>query len=98
MVYPDAITDKEIHRITGYHSRDYFRIWAAIFYNDHIDTFGEMESALTWFEEFVIFHELLYGKSISRWEDVEHKYKIDKRYLMQVFNSKLRRLLVVRQS
>ena len=98
VVYPDTITDREIHRRTGYNSVDDFMIWAAVLYNGDLDALEKTVSPLTWFEELVMFHEMLYAKSIMRWEDAEHEYKVDKRYLLRIFDTKMMQLLLCKRS
>jgi len=98
VVFVDKITDRKIHHRTGFNSVNDFIILAAILYNVDLDALEKNCIPLTWFKELVMFHKLLYAKSIMRWEDAEHEYKVDKKYLQKVFNTKLIQLLLCRRS
>ena len=47
------------------------------------------KSKLTWYEEWFMYYERLYSRSISRWEDYERLYKRSGPVLREVFDSKL---------
>ena len=46
-------------------------------------------SSLTWFEEWVLYFEIVWGHTCIRWIDAQEKYRIHKRILRQVFSRKL---------
>jgi hypothetical protein len=47
------------------------------------------KSKLTWYEEWVCFFEILFGKVGSRWIDMAHLYKLSKQTIHQIFDAKL---------
>jgi hypothetical protein len=49
----------------------------------------ETTTCLTWFEEWFFFFEMLWGRSLQRWVDAEHVYKLDKKSLRKIFTQKL---------
>ena len=49
----------------------------------------ETTLTLTWFEEWFLFFEMVWGKTLTEWVDAEKKYGINKRILRNVLDNKL---------
>jgi DDE superfamily endonuclease len=55
-------------------------------------------TTLTWLEEWYVFFEVIYGKSICRWVDGEYKYKINHQTIRYIYDKKLKHVLRVRKA
>jgi hypothetical protein len=91
------ITDTRVKNQTGFPSLLALRGFIAVVCDGDIDVITSSGTALTWFEEWYLYFEVFYGKSVSRWVDVSDKYGLSDACLRPVYNRKLDMVLHVRE-
>ena len=86
-----TMEDKQIERLTGMKSKsDFFAMIVVICNRDERTIRGNSVQNLTWFEEWVLFFETLWGRVYQRWEDVAAEYGLSNNYETKIFDEKLR--------
>ena len=55
-------------------------------------------TSLTWLEEWLMYYDILWGKTIIRWIDVEKEYKMHGTLCLKVFDTKLALVVCCRSS
>ena len=88
IVWPGTL-DKEIKRRTGFTSEQCFLAFIIIICNGNIDRIRQRHTPLTWYEEWMLYFELKWGRSILRIEDAEHEYGINHHFITEVISFKL---------
>ena len=66
--------------------------YIAIVCNGDLKKITKRNSVLTWYEEWFCFFEILWGRTNTRWCDLEHKkdgYGILAKYLRNILDQKL---------
>ena len=89
---PDSISDKEVHRRTGFVSLNDMLYFIIVACNADIEKISQTTSNMTWFEEWMLYFEIQYSKSLTRWEDVAHPragYGVQTKVCREVFRLKL---------
>ena len=66
--------------------------------NRELENVSATVLALTWFEEWVLFFEVMTSKSVHRWEDSAKEFGIGENYLKRVFDFKLMKVMAARNS
>jgi hypothetical protein len=94
----EDINDKKLKYQTGFPSLLALLGYVAIICDGDIDAMVKSTSELTWFEEWYLFFETVYGRTCLRWIDAEFKYDICSSTLREVFDKKLDMVLRVRRS
>ena len=56
-------------------------------YNGFLEYINQKLTRITWFNEYIFFFEMTWGRTITRWEDVERIYKV--RHPEKIFDIKL---------
>jgi hypothetical protein len=97
VVRMDDLTDTRVHIQTGFPSLLALLGFIAIVNNGDIEEITKTTSSLTWLEEWYLYLEIVYGKSISRWVDACDKYGMSDRRLREIFDNKLDAVLKIRQ-
>jgi hypothetical protein len=85
----NTISDKEVTRCTGFTSLTSLIAFIVILNNGDIDQMLETVTNLTWFEEYFLYFERIWGRTATRWADCENKYKISEKSCRRIFDSKL---------
>jgi hypothetical protein len=92
----EDLTDFRVHMQTGFPSLLALLSFIAIVCDGDIDTVTKSETELTWLEEWYLYFEVLYGKTIGRWVDAADKYKSSDRTLRTIYDRKLKHVLDAR--
>jgi hypothetical protein len=93
--------EREVKRRTGFFNEKTLLAFIVIVCNGDFDLMTKRNTVLTWYEEWYFFFEMLWGRTINRWEDAEsikHGFGINQTYLRNVFKSKLDLVMVCRSS
>jgi hypothetical protein len=93
----NKMTDERIKIQTGFPSLIALLGFIAVVCDGDIDEITSSSSNLTWFEEWFLFMEVIYGKTVPRWSDVSIKYDASDRTLRKIFIKKLNKVLSVRE-
>jgi hypothetical protein len=91
------INDKRVKNQTGFPTLLALLGYIVILCDSDIDEMTTSGTTLTWFEEWFLFFEIVYGKSVSRWVDVCDKYGLSNACLRPVYKRKLEQVLKVRE-
>ena len=84
---------------TGFTSVTHLLSYVSIICNGDISKILAPTTNLTWFEEWYLFFELLWGRTLTRWCDAEGKYDVHRHTLRtDVFDVKLIMLMSTRAS
>jgi hypothetical protein len=98
-VSPKTLNDKTVKEETGFRSLRALLMYVAVLGNgDALRMTESTTTSLTWFEQWYLFFEMSYGRSLLRWCDAERKYDMDRSKLVAVFDSKLRLEVTARDS
>jgi hypothetical protein len=76
VVDPNTISDHEVQVRSGFRSLLQLLYYIAVVCDGNILMMVETTTCLTWFEEWFFFFEMLWGRSLQRWVDAEHVYKL----------------------
>jgi len=76
VVDPCRITATEVKRRTVFEDVESLLSFVAITCNGDIEKVCETTSCLSWFEEWMMFCEYVWGKTGTRWEDIAHTYRV----------------------
>ena len=90
IVTPTSITAKMVHFRTGF--RDSFMLlsYVLIVCNGDLELMRKRSSSLTWYKEWFLFFEVVYGNTISSFVYAAKLYQIKTRYMVQhIFDQKL---------
>jgi hypothetical protein len=89
------VDDKFIRDSTGFSSLSCFICYELMINKGEIDGVltANKSRVLTWFEEWLMVSERIWGRSITRWSDAAHKYGISERQLADIFDSKIKQVL-----
>lgn len=68
------ITAREVKRRTGFDDLEAVLAYVTIICNGDIDKVCETTTCLTWFEEWMMYCEFIWGKTHTRWEDLAKMY------------------------
>jgi hypothetical protein len=98
VVKPKELTTWQVSRQTGFKSLQQLLAAIAVFSNGDLEMMETRSSALTWFEEWYFYFEMVWGRSLLRWSDAEDKYKKSVKSLRDVFDSKLKQVIRARNS
>ena len=99
VVKPGFMSPKEIKRRTGFDDEKVLLSYIAIICNGDADTMFASRSQLTWFEEWLLYFEILWGRTWTRWEDLCSMYKISRKQdFYSIFDEKCSIALRARSS
>lgn len=93
IVKSSTLLDKEAKRCTGFASAVSLLSYITVVCNANFDTMTSTQSEMTWFEEWFLYLEVVWGRSCARWVDFEAKYKVSRKVLARVFLDKLKLVL-----
>ena len=94
----NMLNDVTVQRTTGFRTVLAMMEFILIVCRGDIQKIIETKTKLTRLEEWYLYFEILYGKSIVRWVDAVEKYQVSDRTLRRVFDDKLRLVLNARRS
>jgi hypothetical protein len=90
-VSPKTLNNKTVKEETGFSSLRALLMYVAVLGNGDISRMTKSTTvSLTCFEQWYLFFEMSYGRSLLRWCDAERKYDMGRSKLVEVFDSKLR--------
>ena len=99
VVFPGNLCNAEIKRRTGFKSEKEMFKFIGIICDGDISKMTETKSQLTWYEEWMLYFEHLWGRTHSRFQDLAKLYKIPKKEVIyQIFDHRLYLALVCRSS
>jgi hypothetical protein len=73
---------------TGYSSKAALIGFICILCEGKIETINKRVSSLTWFEEWLTYFQIIWGKHVTRWDDIEYQFNSSTRSLGRIFDSK----------
>jgi hypothetical protein len=79
----------EVHKRTGFHDLRELLFHVAVVCGGDLIQMTETTSYLTWLEEWFLYYEMLYGRSLTRWWDYEKAYNMTQKVLRGIFLGKL---------
>ena len=88
MVCPGT-PDSEVKRQTGFPSEARLLAYVFILYNGDIKIIQERRSSLTWYEEWYSYFQFGWGRTLSRWIDLEKEYGLCSKVMRSIFRHKL---------
>jgi len=83
------LTPKEVHRRTAFCDLKRLLSYVAVICNGDLKSLTTTTTALTWLEEWVLYMEITYGRTHTRWEDYEKDWKLGKKRLRGILRLKL---------
>jgi hypothetical protein len=92
----DTNDDKKIKIQTGFPSLLSLLGYIAVVTKGNIAIISTSLSTLTWFEEWYLFLEIIYGRSMTRWIDVEAKYNVSSCTLRKIYDNKIKTVLLAK--
>ena len=92
------MTNSEIKRRTGFDDINMLLALLAIVCNGHFNMITKHVSALTWFEEWLLYFEFVWGRSLTRLCDATSTYKISRRDVTCILKQKLNIIVKARES
>ena len=93
-VTPKSYSSDYIKIMTGFIDESLMLAFYVIMHNGDFDKLTKSMSKLTWFEEMCMCYEIMWGRSVSRWDDAVIKHGITtvkhmfKRHLVKVLSCK----------
>jgi hypothetical protein len=93
----NKINDKKVKLHTGFPSLLTLLGYVSVICGGNIDTIQSSSSTLTWFEEWYIFFQVVYGRSSPRWVDMADRYKVSEATIRKIYDKKIRMALAARQ-
>mmetsp|Transcript_10153 Transcript_10153/g.21805 ORF Transcript_10153/g.21805 Transcript_10153/m.21805 type:complete len:297 (+) Transcript_10153:672-1562(+) len=87
-VFPGT-SDPQVKSRTGFPNERSMFSYIIVVCNGDVDLIQKRCSSLTWYEEWFLFFEMTWGRSMLRHEDFERVYGINHRYIKQIFGAKL---------
>ena len=67
---PGCTSPKEIKRRTGFDDEKIMLAYIVVICNGDSEKMFSSKSRLTWFEEWFLYFEALWGRTWTRWEDL----------------------------
>ena len=83
-----TISDKEVFRRTGFVSLSALLAYVFVVSNSDIDTILHRTSSLTWFEEWFLHFEYNHGRTMTRYDDIQAVYGVQREEAVHVVNDK----------
>jgi hypothetical protein len=95
----NEMTDRIMKETTGFPSITAMICYVIILHKGDLNAIMDNTSTntLTWFEEWMVCLERLWGRSIGRWCEASQKYGLLARHLSDVFDKKIRLILKTRK-
>jgi hypothetical protein len=94
----DRLTDNRVKIHTGFPSLLNLLSFIAVICDGDVDKMTKTCTTLTWFEEWYLYFEVVYGKSIRRWVDATDKYNAADCRLRLIFDTKMEQVLRTRMA
>ena len=92
------LTDKEVERRTGFKSRDMMLAFIILVCNGDHDVMTTTNTELTWLEEWLLFLEWEWGRTITRWVDAANSIQRSTNVAQQVIDYRMTQVLICRKS
>ena len=92
------LTDKGAHRRTGFCDIATMLAFIILVCNGNHDTMIFTVSSLTWLEEWVLYFEFIWGRTITRWIDAGKVTGRDRKKAMEIYHHKQKQILACHMS
>jgi hypothetical protein len=92
----NTLTNKEVKRRTGFISKEAMLAFIVLVCNADRGKMTETKMSLTWMEEWFVYFEYLWGRTLTRWLDVEASTGLNTRLARIVFDYRNRQVLACR--
>lgn len=83
-----GMPDNEVKRRTGFPSEIALLSYIFVVCNGNIDIIKKRATSLTWYEEWFLHFEYIWGKSLTRLVDLEAGYGIHQYYIEKIISTK----------
>lgn len=83
-----GMPDDEVKRRTGFSSEMALLAYIFIVCNGDINLIKKRATSLTWYEEWFLHFEYIWGKSLTRLEDLSKTFGVAKRYIDDIITAK----------
>jgi hypothetical protein len=99
VVKPCCLSPEEIKRRTGFDDEKVMLAYIVVICNGDLEKMFSSKSRLTWFEEWFLYFEALWGRTWTRWEDLMNIFEVNRRVkIHEIFDEKCRIALEARSS
>ena len=93
VIFPQQLTDGEVKRRTNWENETSMIQYIMVICNGDFYKMEQKVSTLTWFEEWFLFFEVIWGRTLLRWEDVKGVYQLgNKDIAIKILDSKLKKV------
>ena len=92
------LTDKEVQRCTGFKSKYLMLAYIILVCNGDHQKMTMTVTSLTWLEEWFLYFELLWGRTLERYVDAEKSIDKGSFTVMRIFYAKITLVLSCRMS
>ena len=93
-----TLTNLEFKRRTGFKTKSILISLVIIVCNRNHDIMKKTIISLTWFEEWFLYFEVIWGRTLTRWIDTEKEYRMSRSCCRDMFDSKLSMMISCRDS
>ena len=94
-----AMDNGEVYRRTGFIDKKAMLAFIVIVHNGNVDKISKSKiSTLTWFEEWVLYFEVLHGQTLTQWGDTAVVFNIREDVARKIFDSCLLLVLCCQES
>jgi hypothetical protein len=88
VVDPCKITAKEVKRRSGFEDLESLLAYVTLICNGDIDMMCIRTTSLTWFEEWMMYAEYIWGRTGTRWADLASSYCVSNRTVRRCIKKK----------
>lgn len=92
------ISSAEVKRRTGFKTKTHMFMFISSVCNGDMSEMVSTTSHLKWFDEWFLYFETMWGRTLTRWEDVASEYELTNHNETKVFEHKLQKVLRCRNS
>ena len=94
----EDLTHEEVERRTGFKSRDMMLAFIILVCNGDHDVMTTTKTELTWLEEWLLFLEWEWGRTITWWVDAANSIQMSTHVAQQVVDYRMTQVLICRKS
>ena len=92
------LTDDEVTRRTGFRNKAMLLSYILLVCNGNFDKMTTTLTSLTWFEEWFLYLEVHWGRTLSRWIDAGKSIGKDDKLARNIYYHKESQVLACRES
>ena len=93
---PTSLSPREVKTRTGFQDACHLISFVAIVCNGDIDLITERNSWLTWYEEWFLYFEFLYGRTVVHFRGTAVTYKTNKNTVARIVKKKIKMIKKMR--